>query len=317
VKVCRDDVHPEVVSYDEDGVTTYCEGSERPFERRFHSPCRCGANLIHCATPELQKQMLAALDDEQIRTFEYIVREQLPFSSSIMTLDKSARSDLADFFYARAESFVTGKLAYPPPQENSVRVRPRPAHFNVGLVTTWPWLALDDGVRPRVAGLWGVLCANLKSRNVNPEQMFAAIHPNLVAAKAGNFRYSVHLELASASGCDSCHRVLEHAALALDGYPVARFGSRYVEPAKAATTKLFVDDDQRAEGPATVEWLARSLAVQPEFQQCVVDNTLHFLFDGYDTPDRERQQLIDSFTKSQDFKQLFSDAVVARYLGDN
>ena len=314
VKICRDDVRPDVTSYQADGITSYCEGSERPFERRFDSPCRCGANLVHCATPELQKKMIGALDDEQIRTFEYIVEQKLPFSTSVMTIDRTVRSDLADFFYARATALQTGTLTYPVPQEGSVRVRPRPAHFDIGLLTTWPWLSVDDGVRSRVAGLWGMtLCSNLKSSNVNPEQMFASLHSD--TPKAGNFRYSVHLELATSSGCESCHRVLEHAALAMQAYPVARFGSRYLPSEQSAgTTQLFVGDDARAEGPATVEWLARSLAAQPEFQSCVVDTTLHFLFDGYDTPDPQRRHLIDAFTKTQSFAQLFSDAVVMRYL---
>lgn len=317
VKICASDYRPEIVSYDENGITRWCEAVATSFQRSFGSPCRCGANLIHCSpSMELQDNVLRAFGEEQVRTFEHVVRSGLPYSS-LLTMAETVRSDLADYFYARIEFLRTGKLVYPKPQENSVRLRPRPEHFNAGLLTTWPPLMTDDSTRTRVASLWNVsFCFTMKSANVKAGEMFDAIHANEKSATSGNYRHHVRMELASTDGCETCHRILEYGSLALQAYPIHVHGSRY-DPARAfnGTTKLFMDgEDPRTEGPATIEWFAKAISEQPEFYQCTVDAMLNLVYDGYEPPQDVRETLGAEFARSQDFGSVFAEAIVSRYL---
>ncbi|HEY4181361.1 MAG TPA: hypothetical protein VGM90_31160 [Kofleriaceae bacterium] len=319
VKVCKDSYKPEIESFSAgNGGTVYCDATYyKPLRAWVESPCKCGANLINCApNMDVQKTLVQAFADEQTLTVQYVVQNHLPFGK-ILTLADSVRSDWADFFYARSQFIATKQWNYPKPT-GETKLRSRPEPLTAGILSTWPWMVKTDSYRLIVREMWEqYLCQPLASRQVTPAEILTALGGPQNVSK-GKFSDSVRMELTKAPGCQTCHKILENASRAMQGYTLMQNGGHYIpENAYHGDIQFFVGDvsSPRAEGPGTMQWLGETIAAQPEFNACMVKKVLGYVYDGFAYKPELAKLLEKKFTNGQDFAALVEDAVVARYLG--
>jgi hypothetical protein len=319
VSICADSYKPEVSSYKtEDGAVVWCTASFYPWNAAWvKSPCKCGRNLMNCAPSlEIQQKLTAGLEDEQNLTIQYVVNNKLPFGQ-ILTLPSTTRSSYADFFYARSQFIETNKWTYPTPTADDETLRPRPPQFNAGILSTWAWMVQSDSYRETARQLWeSYLCSPLASRNVTPAEIVKALHGN--PTSGGSFRDSIRMELATANGCENCHKILENVSKTMTGFTLQQYGGQFVEARADQGTALFYlgsTTRARAEGPATLQWLGKTISEQPEFNSCVVKKVLKYVYDGFEYSPELEERLVANFTDRQDFSALFQGAVIGRYLG--
>ena len=319
VRVCADSYRPEVVSYVAGGESTvWCDSTFYKAHRAWvTSPCKCGRNLMNCApSSDVQRAIMKGFSDEQALTVQHVVEHHLPFGE-ILTLPESVRSGYGDLFYARSEFIATGRWSYPKPESIAASLRPRPAAFDAGILSTWFWMIDSDSHRVMAREIWDqFLCHPLASRNVTPAEILRAMGGSTTAV--GKFRDSVRMEFTTAPGCENCHKILENASRAMVGYTLMQYGGHYIKDhAYTGTIQFFVGDvsSPRAEGPATLHWLGATIAAQPEFNACMVKKVLSYVYDGFEYAPALAERLQARFSTGQDFATLFEDAVVSRYLG--
>lgn len=322
VRVCADSYKPEIASYVAGGESTvWCDSTFYKAHRAWvPSPCKCGKNLMNCAPSiEVQRAIMKGFADEQTLTVQHVVEHHLPFGD-ILTLPGSVRSGYGDFFYARSEFIETGRWSYPKPESpdsSNASLRPRPAAFDAGILSTWFWMVDSDSHRVMARELWDqFLCHPLASRNVTPAEILKAMGGR--ANAVGKYRDSVRMEFTKAPGCENCHKILENVSQTMVGYTLMQYGGHYMKDhAYAGAIQFFVGDvaSPRAEGPATLHWLGTTIAAQPEFGACMVKKVLSYVYDGFEYTPELADRLQAGFSAGQDFATLFEDAVVARYLG--
>jgi hypothetical protein len=322
VRVCADAYKPELASYVAGGGSTvWCDSTfYKAHTAWVASPCKCGKNLMNCApSGEVQRAIMKGFSDEQMLTVKHVVEGHRPFGE-ILTLPGSVRSGYGDFFYARSEFIETGRWTYPDPEAPEsidARLRPRPAAFDAGILSTWFWMVDSDSYRVMARELWDqFLCHPLASRNVTPAEILKAMGGSATAV--GKFRDSVRMEFTTAPGCQDCHKILENASRTMVGYTLMQYGGHYIKDrADPGTIQFYVDgvSAPRAEGPATLHWLGATIAAQPEFTACMVKKVLDYIYDGFDYAPALAVRLQTRFSNGQDFATLFEDAVVSRYLG--
>jgi hypothetical protein len=319
VRICTDSYKPELISYAAGGgATIWCDSTfYKAHTAWVPSPCRCGQNLMNCAPSiAVQRAIMKGFSDEQQLTVKHVVEHHLPFGE-ILTLPGSVRSGYGDFFYARSEFIATGRWSYPRPESVEASLRPRPAAFDAGILSTWFWMVDSDSYRVMAREIWDqFLCHPLASRNVTPAEILKAMGGS--ANAVGKFRDSVRMEFTTAPGCENCHKILENVSRAMVGYTLMQYGGHYIKDrAYPGTIQFFVDDvaSPRAEGPATLHWLGATIGAQPEFAACMVKKVLTYVYDGFEYPPELAERLQTRFSAGQDFATLFEDAVVSRYLG--
>jgi len=118
-------------------------------------------------------------------------------------------------------------------------------------------------------------------------------------------------------GCQNGHKNLGNASKAMTGFTLVQHGSHFLSSrAYAGTLQFYLGslEAPRAEGPATLAWLGKTISEQPEFNSCVVTKVLNYLYDGYDYSPDLKEQLEALFAVRQDFASMFESAVIARYL---
>ncbi len=304
VSICKSAYRPEVKSETSTwGTARTCEAVGVLSEG---TECGCGEHLLNCARDGAHAlEQNRAVVAEVFQTFQYVVQQRRRFSD-LFSMNETVRSDLGDFMYRRDRYFRDGRWDAGPLRADGATLRPREP-FMAGGILSAPMMQFYDQPRVRVAELFeDLLCMPLTSTAVHAEAMFALASPN--------FRRGGHLELAQRQGCRSCHARLEYAMRATEGYSNLREGLRF-DPAKRSAQKarVYVRDekDLRAEGPATVEWLGRTLAAQPEFPRCVVSKIEEWIYAGAPVPEATHQKLLEDFTRSEDLAGLLEGTVAA------
>lgn len=309
VLVCRDSYRPEVKIDDRSAGKQFCEA---PF---YSNPgpriCGCGEYLLACARDEAQRwQLQAEIRQEAVRTMQHVIRSRRPFSD-VLSIEKTVHTDLVDMFYTRSEFFLSGELTLAPLTDQRGTLRSRPGMFGGGVLTTPQYLYYDPARRVFLVTLWeDFLCAPLISASVDTEQLLQASHADL--------RTSDHMELASMTGCKSCHAKLENGMRAFAGFTSSSRGLRYDPVTKVEEEVEFYvwdDSDRRGTGPATPAWIGEKIGAQPEFDRCMVRKVEGLLYSGYPVPEAVHDRLLEGFRADRDLATLFEGAAVARYLG--
>ncbi len=312
VRVCKDAYRPEVKSFRlSSGVVQYCEAS---FVQSLDpaSPCRCGENLLNCARdPRQYQQLVAAGEEEFVRTMQHVIANRKPFGS-IFTMKETVRSDIGDFPYARNRFYKTGTL---PPiglatgQEVRPTLRPRDPEFEGGLLTSPRVLFIDGSRRTIVDAVWrDFLCLTGGSLRVEASQVFHVADPSL--------RSKEHVGLTTMFGCKDCHARLENASLTLRSFTPATNGNRFLPVgSESDQVGFFVRnaEDLRGRGPARPQWHGEMLVKQPEFAQCISKKVTELVFGEDGATEQVRTTLNEVFAKDQDFANLFETAIVLEH----
>jgi hypothetical protein len=311
VSVCKRSYRPEIKYDDAGGSRQYCEAT---FVTHLNprTTCRCGEMLLNCARDAQQREALTdAMRDEVVRTIQYVVQGHRPFADAL-TMQSSVRGDLGDFIYARYRYFKTGTFEYPRPDPaKPPTLRPRDPEFTGGILTSPMFLFFDPSRRLFVSMVWNdLLCIPHISTAVHASDMF-----NLGDAR---LRTREHIALAEMNGCRDCHARIENAVRAFLGFSVSSNGLRPSSQGPfAGTMQFYVADwrDLRGSGPATPEWVGRTIGSQPELTGCMVRKVEELIYGGYPVPELLDRHLRRRFATGQDLLALIEDAVVGRYVG--
>ena len=304
VWVCHNDHRPELIrerDYSCDMIGPLPEGSA----------CGCGPNLMFCGSQEQKDATRQATRDELRLTLQRAIEQGRPFGE-ILTTNATVRPGLADLFTARAEFFVTGRFT-PPDLQAPVALRPRPALFKGGMLST-PLFLFGDSQRSMVASIWETfLCVSLKSQEVGTKTILEKL-------RAETFpRESALPQLASTVGCQNCHARLEYGQHFMVGWQSWLKGMHY-EPAVAAAipkAPFYVRDhhDLRAEVPADLGALGEQIRRQPEFARCMVTKMTNLIYEGTEVPHELERRLEARFARDERMDTLIEDAVIARAFG--
>jgi len=311
VAICKDSYAPQITTDARNGrggLTQYCEATAN--DNPEPPVCRCGPNLVNCAAdPEQSKRAQQATEDEVIRTIQWVVQNDRPFSQ-VLTMNATVRTDLGDVFYARNRFFETGRAEFTPIGQDEHRsLRERDPRFSGGVLTTPVYRFQDEAQRILVALVWSdFLCVPLMSSNVDAHQ--------LMTLDTGALRSRDHMVLATMEGCRDCHARLENGMRAFQAFSSTREGWRLRPEDEHLTMRLYVrsSEDMRGEGPANPLWLGARLAAQPEFASCMVNRVTRYLYRGAEVPEETRARILARFRDGQNFRQLFEDAFVAFHL---
>jgi hypothetical protein len=225
---------------------------------------------------------------------------------------ETVRSDLADFIYERADYFRTGRFSRRSFRSDDTPVlRPRPEGFTAGLLTTPPFLFMDEPRTSLALVFNDFLCLPGKSTSVKAAQTLN-VHTN-------NIRSEGMMELAGKTGCKTCHMRLENAVLAFSGFSNLRLGTRF-QPEGATLHEIGFymnnEKDLRATGPATPAWFGEVMARQPEFAECMVKKAEEFVYGGYPIPPEIHRTILANFRMNEDFLHVIEQLVSAWWLGE-